>query len=86
VKTLGVSAAVVMILAAMGGCQHTEGPNWLHPGSAATQQARALRYDPYPENEPSPGMAGVRPREYDKPPPEPSRARWHLGGWDSEGK
>ena len=68
-------AAGLLILTALGGCKSTAGPSWLHPGPAQTQQARALRYDPYPENEPSPGMAGVRPREYEKPPPEPSRAR-----------
>lgn len=74
-------AVGLLLLTAMSGCKSTAGPSWLHPGSAPMQQARALRYDPYPENEPSPGMAGVRPREYEKPPPEPSRARWQLGGW-----
>jgi hypothetical protein len=74
-------AAEVLILTALAGCQRTAGPCWLHPGSASTQQNRALRYDPYPENEPGPEMVGVRPREYQKPPSEASRARWELGKW-----
>jgi hypothetical protein len=63
------------------GCRGIETPNWFHPGDWKTQRERAKRYDPYAENEPGPPMEGIRPREYDKPPPEPSRARWHLGGW-----
>jgi hypothetical protein len=74
-------AVGLLIGAALAGCKGTAGPCWLHPGSAQTQQARALRYDPYPENEPGPPMLGARPREYDRPPPEPSRARWYLGNW-----
>ncbi len=74
-------AAGLLSLVAAGGCVHTEGPNWCHPGGARAQQTRALRYDPYPENDVGPSMVGVRPREYDKPPPETSRARWQLGGW-----
>ena len=77
-----VQAAGVVLLAALAGCSSTAGPCWLHPGSATVQQTRALRYDPYPiSDEPDSAMAGVRPREYDKPPPETSRARWQLGQW-----
>jgi hypothetical protein len=74
-------AAGLMILIALGGCKTTAKPDLTHPGSTPTQQARALRYDPYPENEPGPPMVGTRPREYQVPPPEPSRARWFLGNW-----
>ena len=63
------------------GCKSTAGPCWLHPGTARTQQTRALRYDPYPESNPGSAMIGVRPREFEKPPPETSRARWFLGKW-----
>ncbi len=73
--------AAALLLISTAGCIHTGGPQWLHPGSAKCQQNRALRYDPYPENEPGPTMVGVRPREYQMPPPEPSRARWQLGKW-----
>ena len=74
-------AAGLLVSSALAGCASTAKPNWLHPGTAQAQQARALRYDPYPENESGPPMTGDRPREYETPPPEPSRARWFLGNW-----
>jgi hypothetical protein len=74
-------AAALPILLWMGGCRTTARPDWTHPGSAAEQQKRALRYDPYPDNEAGPALTGVRPREYDVPPPEVSRARWTKGNW-----
>jgi hypothetical protein len=73
-----------LILIALGGCKTTAKPDWTHPGPAREQQGRALRYDPYPENESGPPMAGVRPREYETPPPEPSRARWYREKWGQE--
>lgn len=76
-----VLAAGLLIAVGTSGCKSTAGPCWLHPGPAQTQQNRALRYDPYPENETGPAMVGARPREYQKPPPEASRARWFLGRW-----
>jgi hypothetical protein len=72
---------MLLVTAAFCGCASTATPNLEHPGTARTQQSRALRYDPYPENEPGPALVGVRPREYDKPPPESSQARWFLGRW-----
>jgi hypothetical protein len=75
-------AAALVVLATAGGCCRFAGPNWAHPGSAACQQKRALRYDPYPENEPGPSVEGTRPREYANPPPEVSRARWTDGKWE----
>jgi hypothetical protein len=74
-------AAGLLILAALGGCRGMATPDWSHPGSASVQQKRALRYDPYPENELGPPMTGTRPREYANPPPETSRARWQDGNW-----
>ena len=77
-----VQAAGVVILAALAGCSSTAGPCWLHPGSAPAQQTRPCGMIRIPsDDEPDSAMAGVRPREYDKPPPETSRARWHLGQW-----
>ncbi|MEN6405823.1 MAG: hypothetical protein ABFC77_05055 [Thermoguttaceae bacterium] len=73
-----------LILAVSLGCKHTSRPDWFHPGSEQVQQNRALRYDPYPDAEMGPAITGVRPREYDKPPAEPSRARWELGQWDAK--
>ena len=74
-------AVGVLALTFPAGCKSVAEPCWLHPGPAQQQQTRALRYDPYPENEAGPAMVGVRPRAYEKPPPEPSRARWCLGNW-----
>jgi len=74
-------AAGLLGLIALGGCRSVARPEWTRPGSAKDQQCRALRYDPYPENEPGPALVGVRPRGYRTPPPEPSRARWFLGKW-----
>jgi hypothetical protein len=73
------STMLVLMLLCLAGCQSTAKPSLLHPGSAQTQQNRAVRFDPYPENEPGPTMVGVRPRGYENPIAEPSRARWHLG-------
>lgn len=74
-------AIVLPILIAPAGCCSTARPDWTHPGGAEVQQKRALRYDPYPENEPGPVLTGVRPRQYEVPPPETSRARWTRGKW-----
>jgi len=71
----------LLLLSAWSGCRSLARPDWTHPGRIEVQQKRALRYDPYPENEPGPALVDVRPREYQKPPPEPSRARWYLGKW-----
>ncbi len=74
-------AAGLLILVALAGCRGLAWPNWTHPGSAACQQKQALRYDPYPEKETGPSIEGTRPREYENPPPECSRARWQDGNW-----
>lgn len=73
--------AALLVLWVCSGCRSLARPDWTHPGRMEVQQKRALRFDPYPENEPGPALVDVRPREYQKPPPEPSRARWFLGRW-----
>ena len=73
-----ILAAALMLGAA--GCRGM-GPDWLHPGPAEFQQSRAERFDPYPENETGPQIVGARPREYQKPATEPSRARWIPWNW-----
>jgi hypothetical protein len=73
------SAFLGLILLVLAGCQTTATPNIRHPGSTQAQQNRAVRFDPYPENETGPTLVGVRPREYENPISEPARARWHLG-------
>jgi len=72
----------LVIFGALSGCRGVARPDWTHPGTASTQQKRALRYDPYPESTLGGAtMEGTRPREYENPPPEASRARWQLGNW-----
>jgi hypothetical protein len=69
-------AVGLLVLSAMQGCQSTAKPSLAHPRSAEVQQKRALRYDPYPETNVGPGMSETRPRDYQNPPAETSRARW----------
>ncbi len=69
------TAALVLMLAASG-C--VSPPRLLQPGSAAYQQQKAERFDPYAENDIAPAIVGARPREYDKPLAEPARARWQI--------
>jgi energy-converting hydrogenase Eha subunit F len=59
----------------IAGCANLK-PDWFHPGPAPVQQARAERFDPYPENDIGPPIVGSRPREYQNPVPEVDRGRW----------
>lgn len=72
-------AAMVVSLC---GCANM-GPNIFHPGPAPLQQARAMRFDPYPEPDVGPPVLGGRPREYQVPVPEPVRNQpwWNRFGW-----
>jgi hypothetical protein len=74
-RLLFVTFAVLSIV----GCQSTAKPDLRHPGSMQAQQNRAVRFDPYPENEPGPALTGVRPKDYQNPIQESARARWDLG-------
>ena len=53
-------------------------PRLLHPGPAGYQRAIAEQYDPYPLNDLGPEIVGGRPREFQKPQDEVSRARQLL--------
>jgi hypothetical protein len=68
-----------LIFLGLAGCSSIAHPSLCHPGTATIQQNRAVRFDPYPENDQGPAMVGVRPRGYENPIPETSRARWQLG-------
>ena len=70
-----VVAAVLFM--GMAGCG-VERPRLLHPGPAAYQQKKAERFDPYADNDIGPEVVGARPRDYQKPIPETSRARWTI--------
>ena len=70
-----------LVTIGVGGCQNMGRPNWFSPGTAAQQQGQAQQFDPYPENELGPQIVGSRPREFQKPPPETTRARWLPWNW-----
>lgn len=71
---------LMLLLLGAGGCVQDQvefgWPRLCGPGSSDIQQRRAVRFDPYPQNEGGPSIVGARPREYDKPIPEVDRARW----------
>jgi len=70
------------ILAGMvGACSSSGRTNLFSPGPAPYQQRQAERFDPYAEKETGPEIVGARPRDYQKPPSEPSRARWMPWNW-----
>lgn len=84
-RRLSSVAWVAVLLAASTGCQgmapHLARPNLASPGTAEAQQARAVQFDPYPENETGPRIVGGRPLEYQQPPAEVFRARWLPWNW-----
>ncbi|MBN2579287.1 MAG: hypothetical protein JXB10_09875 [Pirellulales bacterium] len=75
-KTFGKLTAMLGLVC-LTGCFNLAPPNWCHPGTAPVQQDRAVRFDPYPENEIGPAT-GTRPRDFAVPLAEPARARWQL--------
>ena len=75
------SLPAAWMIVALVGCQGVSMPNWRQPGTAQHQRALAERYDPYPQNETGPPIDGGRPRDYQKPVPEISRARWLPWNW-----
>jgi hypothetical protein len=77
-------ARVMMLLVLAAVCQGctSEGrckfglPNFFHPGPAPVQEARAVRFDPYPQDQAGPDIVGGRPRDYQQSVSEDDRARW----------
>lgn len=77
---------VVVVAAALAapGCASLGKPKWLEPpASARAQQRRAVRFDPFMENDIGPALFrqygtldGTRPRDYAEPVAEVKRARW----------
>lgn len=82
--------AVVRVLLAVAcltslssaGCASLGRPDWAAPGPAAKQQRRAVRFDPYLQDDIAPAslrlsiMDGARPRDFADPVPEVTRSRW----------
>lgn len=63
------------------GCQSLATPNWFSPGPLPVQQARAVQFNPLPEDEIGPEIVGARPLGYENPPPETVRARFLPWNW-----
>lgn len=77
-----LSLLVVGCLTAAG-CASLGKPEWLQPGPARAQQRRAVRFDPFLQEDIGPYafrqygiMDGTRPRDYAEPVPEVKRPRW----------
>jgi hypothetical protein len=72
----------VIFAAVAGGCASLGKPDWLDPGPAANQRRKAVRFDPYLQDDIAPSqlrlsiMDGSRPRDFLEPVPEVKRARW----------
>jgi len=78
-----LSATLVLLCAAAcPGCASLGKPDWLDPGPARLQQRRAVRFDPYLQDDIAPSslrlplMDGARPRDFADPVPEVRRSRW----------
>ena len=78
-----LAAALAVTAALAAGCASLGKPEWLEPGPARNQQRRAVRFDPFMEDDIGPYafrqygiMDGSRPRDYAEPVPEVRRARW----------
>jgi hypothetical protein len=76
--------AFTILLALAAGCTGPNGerregwPRLFGPGPAAYQRERAQRFDPYADTNMTNdnNMQDARPRDYQLPPAEPTRARW----------
>ena len=68
------------------GCSTLGRPEWLYPGPAELQRRRAVKFDPYLQDDIGPYqfrlplMDGSRPRDYLEPVPEVKRSRWWAEG------
>ncbi|MFN5756299.1 MAG: hypothetical protein ACK54F_05990 [Planctomycetia bacterium] len=73
---------VAVLMPAASGCASLGKPDWLEPGPAAYQRRKAVRFDPYLQDDIAPSslrlplMDGARPRDFAEPVPEVRRARW----------
>ena len=77
----GLPAILLALLAPglIGGCAYRpfEGP----AGPLSYQRQNAILHDPYFDNDLGPEVVGGRPREFQKPLPEPVRSRWLSDSW-----
>ena len=69
--------------AVVSGCASLGRPEWLDPGPIRNQRRRAVRFDPFMQNDIGPStlreytiLDGTRPRDYAEPVAEVNRPRW----------
>jgi len=73
---------MIAVVGGAGGCASLGRPQWLEPGPTRNQQRKAVRFDPYLQNDIGPYafrmplMDGSRPRDFIEPVPEVRRSRW----------
>jgi hypothetical protein len=71
-----------LIILGTAGCSSLGKPRWLEPGPARSQQQRAVKFDPYLQDDTAPAILrmpindGTRPRDFNEPMPEVERSRW----------
>ena len=74
--------ALGLALATASGCASLGKPDWLDPGPERIQRRRAVKFDPYLQDDIAPSslrvplMDGTRPRDFATPVPEVRRSRW----------
>ena len=70
--------AVIGLFGATLWCGCLAPPNITHPGSAEYQQKRAQKFDPYPETDIGVRNGGLRPSDFETPPPEVLRGQQRI--------
>lgn len=56
-------------------------PRWNFPGTLDQQRSSAVLHDPYPDAYAGPTTDGMRPREFQRPLPEPVKNRGLKDSW-----
>ena len=80
--TTATILTTVGIMLLVGGCASLGKLTWQSNATAQTQQRRAVRFDPYPQDDIGSTlfrealMDGSRPRDYNEPVAEVRRSRW----------
>ena len=75
-RRLILGLSMVFLLGTSGGCSpKVQKPSLFHPGPAEYQRQNAVIHDPYPLDDVGPPIVGGRPRGFQKPEDEVSRAR-----------
>lgn len=68
------TAGILLSLLTVSGCR-SMWPSIFRPGPTEVQRANASRHDPYTDENIGPEVVGGRPRDFQKPRPEPVRGQ-----------